>query len=172
MLDGAHVRLRPWRTDDADAVFAACQDEDIQRWTLVPVPYGREDAEAFVGSVAGTTSAEGCALFAMEAGGVLAGSMGMHFLTDGLGAVGYWTAPHARGRGWTAEALRLLSRWAILERGATRLEAVVEPANTGSRRVAERAGYSEEGILRARFLHRGRRVDVVMYSLLSTDLAR
>jgi hypothetical protein len=48
-LTGARVRLRPWRADDADAVLAACQDAEIQRWTEVPVPYRREHAEGFVG---------------------------------------------------------------------------------------------------------------------------
>jgi hypothetical protein len=44
-LAGRRVRLRPWRPDDAGAVFAACQDEEIQRWTEVPVPYLREHAD-------------------------------------------------------------------------------------------------------------------------------
>jgi RimJ/RimL family protein N-acetyltransferase len=41
MLTGPRARLRPWRPDDVDAVFAACQDADVQRWTQVPVQYGR-----------------------------------------------------------------------------------------------------------------------------------
>src|SRR4051794_3708568 len=41
--------LRPWRADDEDAVFSACQDPEIQRWIgLTPVPYGLEDARRFV----------------------------------------------------------------------------------------------------------------------------
>jgi hypothetical protein len=31
--------LRPWQTDDADVVFRARQDPEIQRWTTVPSPY-------------------------------------------------------------------------------------------------------------------------------------
>jgi RimJ/RimL family protein N-acetyltransferase len=44
-LTGPRVRLRPWRTDDVEAVFAACQDAEIQSWTQVPVPCAREHAE-------------------------------------------------------------------------------------------------------------------------------
>jgi RimJ/RimL family protein N-acetyltransferase len=170
-LQGARVRLRPWRAGDAAAVFAACQDAEIQRWTLVPVPYRREDAEAFVGSVAPRTWSEGGALFAVEpaGGGELLGSMGLHHLEDGLGAVGYWTVPAARGQGLTTQALRVLSRWVIEDLGATRLEALVMAGNTASVRVAERAGYRVEGVLRRRLRHRGERVDVVMCSLLDTD---
>ena len=40
--------LRPFGPQDTDAVHAACQDPDIQRWTTVPSPYEREHAEEFV----------------------------------------------------------------------------------------------------------------------------
>jgi RimJ/RimL family protein N-acetyltransferase len=58
-LTGARVSLRPWRADDVDAVFAACQDAEIQRWTQVPVPYAREHAEGFVSGIAAETWAQG-----------------------------------------------------------------------------------------------------------------
>ena len=37
--------------DDVDAIHAACQDADIQRYTTVPSPYPRSEAEAFVEKV-------------------------------------------------------------------------------------------------------------------------
>ena len=40
--------LRPKRPDDADAITAACQDPEIARWTFVPSPYTRADAEHFI----------------------------------------------------------------------------------------------------------------------------
>jgi RimJ/RimL family protein N-acetyltransferase len=33
---GERVLLRRWRAEDADAVFDACQDPEVQRWTTVP----------------------------------------------------------------------------------------------------------------------------------------
>jgi RimJ/RimL family protein N-acetyltransferase len=65
-LSGPRVRLRPWRPDDVDAVTAACQDPEVQRWTRVPVPYARSDAEAFVGDVSAGMHREGGASFAVE----------------------------------------------------------------------------------------------------------
>jgi RimJ/RimL family protein N-acetyltransferase len=47
------VALRRWRASDSDAVFAICQDPDIQWWTTVPVPYTRQDALDYVVDVAG-----------------------------------------------------------------------------------------------------------------------
>jgi hypothetical protein len=53
LSDGV-VTLRAWRADDADAVYSACQDEQIQRYTQVPVPYLRSDATGFVTEVSTT----------------------------------------------------------------------------------------------------------------------
>ena len=171
-LTGPRVQLRPWRPDDVDAVFAACQDPETQRWTQVPVPYRREDAESFVDDIAARTWAEGGALFAVEplGGGRLLASIGLFPPRDGFAEAGYWTAPGARRQGFTAEALRVLCAWAFDEVGLRRVELVVDPDNAGSRRVAESAGFRAEGIVRQRFLHRGRPSDVVLYALVRTDV--
>ncbi|SNR57138.1 GNAT family N-acetyltransferase [Blastococcus mobilis] len=170
-LTGRRVCLRPWRTDDADAVFAACQDPEIQRWTQVPVPYAAEHAREFVGAVAPRTWTDGGALFAVELldGGPLVGSMGLSPPRDGVGEAGYWTAPGQRGRGLTGEALRVLSDWALDAVGVHRVELLVDPANTGSRRVAESAGFLAEGTIRQRFRFRGQPSDLVLYARLAVD---
>jgi RimJ/RimL family protein N-acetyltransferase len=164
--------LRPWRPDDVDAVVAACQDPEIQRWTQVPVPYGREHAQGFVGGIAASTWADGGGLFAVEpsAVGPLVGSIGLFPPRDGFAEAGYWTVGGYRGRGFTAEALRVLTAWAFSDVGVHRVELHVDPENAGSRRVAERAGYRAEGLIRQRFLHRGRPSDVVLYARLAADL--
>lgn len=168
-LTGERVRLRPWRPDDASAVFAACQDAEIQRWTQVPLPYRREDADGFVTAVAPATWADGGALFAVDRqdDGALLCSIGLFPPSEGFGEAGYWTVAEHRGRGYTAEALRVLADWTFTEVGLGRLELHVDPANTGSRRVAERAGFTVEGLVRQRFLHRGRPSDVLLYARLA-----
>jgi RimJ/RimL family protein N-acetyltransferase len=170
-LTGPRVRLRPWRDDDVDAVLEACQDAEIQRWTQVPVPYRREHAETFVTDLSDEAWSGGGALFAVEPvdGGPLAGSIGLFPPTDGVGEIGYWTVAGRRGNGFTAEAVRVLCGWALAERGLHRLELHVDPGNTASARVAERAGFRAEGLLRQRFLHRGQPADFVMYGLLRSD---
>ena len=170
-LTGRRVRLRPWRVEDADAVLAASQDPEIQRWTQVPVPYAAEHAVDLVAVIAPRTWAEGGGLFAVEPldGGPLVGSMGLFPPRDGVGEAGYWTAPGQRGRGLTGEALRVLADWALDAVGVHRVELLVDPANTGSRRVAESAGFVAEGTIRQRFLFRGQPSDVVLYARLVGD---
>lgn len=172
-LTGEKVDLRPWTPDDVGAVFAACQDADIQRWTTVPSPYRHADAVEYVTEIAPAVWRDGGGVFAVVGRGSddPVGSIGAHSFRDGVAHVGYWTAPAARGRGFTSDALRTVTRWFLRELGGARVELVVEPANAGSIRVAEAAGFTAEGVLRQRLVLRDRRVDVVMYSMLPSDAA-
>ncbi len=90
----------------------------------------------------------------------------------GLAAVGFWLRPEARGRGAATIAVQLIARWAFDELGVQRLELTTAPENVASQRVAERAGFTREGVLRALTAatkNDGRR-DSVMFSLLPSDL--
>jgi RimJ/RimL family protein N-acetyltransferase len=90
----------------------------------------------------------------------------------GLAAIGYWLRPEARGRGVAAVAVRLVAPWTFTELGVRRLELTTAPENIASQRVAERAGFTREGVLRGLLAttDNGRR-DCVMFSLLPADLA-
>lgn len=86
------------------------------------------------------------------------------------GSIGYWLLPEARGKGLATRAVRLVSRWALLELGLARLALLTEPANVRSRRVAERCGFRLEGVLRSVAEIDGRRVDYCSFSLLPGDI--
>ena len=165
--------LRPFRPDDVEAVHAACQSPDIARWiTSVGVPYTREDAEAFVlGEAPGERQAGRALTVAIEAGGRLVGASGVHRIGQHpLGPeIGYWVAPGARGAGYAAEAAHALADWAI-GLGAPRVYLVADVLNTGSQQVARRAGFNQEGVLRAYLHYRdGSRGDAALFSRLPGD---
>jgi ribosomal-protein-alanine N-acetyltransferase len=80
-------------------------------------------------------------------------------------------SPEARGYGVAAEAVDVLANALILERGFQRVELRIAPGNTASRRVAEKAGFSCEGLLRnAGYVHSGR-VDLEVWSFVKADLS-
>ena len=81
-----------------------------------------------------------------------------------VGEVGYWLNYTASGRGLTSRALELLSSWALSDGQMVRLELLIETENTASRKVAERTGYSLEGVMRQKVFHRGAQRDVAMYA--------
>jgi RimJ/RimL family protein N-acetyltransferase len=160
------VVLRPFELGDVPAITAACQDPEIQHWIpAIPRPYTEDDARGFV------TADDLGHQFAITDAGRLVGSIGMTVNRFGTGHIGYWCAPEARGRGLTPRALRLVCRFGVEELGLGRLELVTDPDNTASQRVAEKAGFTREAILRSHVLHPdGRRRDSVMFSLLPGEL--
>jgi RimJ/RimL family protein N-acetyltransferase len=174
----ADVTLRPWSEDDTDALIARINDADVAIFLdLVPQPYTPEDAREWFAISAEGWGAGTSASFGIHAHGIdgAVGGIGLRFLGDldeGGAEVGYWVGAEARGRGVATAATRAAARWAFeavpsLER--LQLRAAVE--NVASNRVAEKAGFTREGVLRAqRFNARlGRRVDFVMWSLLREE---
>jgi RimJ/RimL family protein N-acetyltransferase len=76
----------------------------------------------------------------------------------------------ARGFGVAAEALDALTIALLLEHGFQRIELRLVPGNTAARRVADKAGFVYEGLLRnAGNVHSGR-VDLEMWSMVAGDL--
>jgi RimJ/RimL family protein N-acetyltransferase len=169
---GDGVVLRPWRIEDVPAVTAACQDAEIARWLgFVPQPYTEADARFYVQDcLAAGQDRTPFAITDAESGEVI-GSIDMRINRMLTGHIGYWLAAEARGRGLTTAALVALSRWGLEERGLGRVELVTDPDNIASQRVAERAGFTREGVLRSILVNRdGTRRDGVMFSLLPGEL--
>ncbi len=162
------IALRPWREDDADAVYAACQDVEIQHWIpVIPRPYTHDDAHAFVTGRHGLGGHQ----FAIVQEGHVVGSIGMRVDGSKTGHIGYWCASEARGRGITTRALRQLCRYCLSELGLERLELITDSENLASQRVADKVGFRREGVLRSHLCHPdGRRRDSVMFSLLPGEL--
>jgi RimJ/RimL family protein N-acetyltransferase len=170
LADG-DLLLRRWRPGDVQAVFEACQDPAIQRWTRVPAPYTLHDARDFV-ATDDARWRDGTPTFAMvdARSGSLLGAMGVVSTTpDGDAEIGYWVVPAVRGLGYAKRGLALLARW-LFDRGFPRLVWHAEVGNVASRRVAESAGFVVEGTARKGSVHRGQRVDAWMASLLPSDL--
>ncbi|AMM21759.1 hypothetical protein AX769_18410 [Frondihabitans sp. PAMC 28766] len=50
-LESDRLRLEAPRTADIGAIYDACQDAEVQKYTTVPVPYTFQDAQFFVSQV-------------------------------------------------------------------------------------------------------------------------
>lgn len=164
LADGV-VLLRPFTEKDVPAIVAACQDPEIPRWTSVPSPYTEEHARAWLES----TEEETFAIVDQSSDEVL-GSIGVRYFDAGIGEVGYWVKREARGRGIATRALELITHWALVDKGLGRFQLRADVANEASQRVAEKAGFVREGVLRSSLELKGERHDVVMYSLIPEDL--
>jgi RimJ/RimL family protein N-acetyltransferase len=167
-LSDGTVELRPWRERDAEAIVECMNgDDEIARWLdRVPQPYTLQDA---VGDIR-SDGEEKYAVTDAATGRVL-GSIGLTWgETRDVVEIGYWARADARGRGVMTRALRLASVHA-LRSGADRVQLRADVLNVSSRRVAEKAGFTLEGVLRSAHWNPrlGRRQDWAMYSLLPGD---
>jgi RimJ/RimL family protein N-acetyltransferase len=86
------------------------------------------------------------------------------------GDVGFFVVPDARRRGVALEALRLLTAWAFAALELQRIGLTTTPDNVATQRLAERAGFRREGVLRAYTFERGAPVDNVVFSLLPDEV--
>ena len=167
------VTLRRWRSSDAAEVARACDDAETARWLPVPVPYDLAAGQAYVDGIVPARWADGTAANVAVVDAVTGALLGAVSLTprDGIGEIGYWTAPWARGRGVAGRAAALHAAWGVQGLGLPRLELLADVDNTASQRVAERAGFVREGVARA-VRPRPRsdeRADMVVFSRVAGD---
>ena len=99
------------------------------------------------------------------------GTLGLLAGREGLGksTLGYWLAAHGRGRGAATHAVRLLTGWALVTLGLQRIQLTCAPDNVASQAVAERCGFTREGVLRSHLAFKGGRRDTVVYGLVAGD---
>jgi len=172
LSDGV-VRLRLPDRADVDAIYEACQDPAIVRFTRVPFPYSRLHAQAFVRNAHHELRAGGGVhlVAADPQTDALLGVVGLVLdRTRRSGEVGYWVTPAARGRQVARRGVRLMVAWAIPELGLERVQLMADRRNEASQRVAVACGFRQEGILRSYEDRLGDRIDYVMFSVLPGEL--
>jgi RimJ/RimL family protein N-acetyltransferase len=168
------VRLRALVADDALAVYRACQDPEIRRFTSFPEAADVHETRAWIESQqTRRVRGEGVDFGIVPVGGVaVVGAIGLAEieLADRRAEIGYWIVRQARRRGFASAALALLSSWALgPPLDLVRLGLHADVANTASRRTALRAGYQFEGVLRSYMYAKGRRWDLAQYSLIASE---
>lgn len=172
-LHGRGVRLRALAPRDADALFALHSDERVMQFWSFPAwterqqavdqiaRYAREretmEFYPWVATLPDDDELIGtCSLF------------GVH--REHLrGVIGYALRPAFWGRGIAGEMLRLALDFAFDGLGLNRIEADIDPLNTASCRLVERAGFRREGYLRERWRVGGGVQDTALYGLLRKD---
>jgi RimJ/RimL family protein N-acetyltransferase len=124
LSDGV-ITLRQKTRADVDALVTICQDPAIPRWTRVPSPYTREDAEGWLaGSELELQAGTGIDWLAEDEHGEVVASLAIqHIRTEPrIAEIGYWVAAPARGRGIAARGVRLVTEWGLGELGLETIE--------------------------------------------------
>ena len=148
-------------------------EDDIRRFTMVPTRPDRHFAANWVARYERGWAEGSRAGFAILGGdGAIVGFAGIFGLDDpgAEGEIGYLVAAEARGQGIAGRSVALLTRWGFDELGLERIELRIDTDNVASARVAERAGYRLDGVLRSKHFKEGLRTDLGIWSRLRSDV--
>jgi RimJ/RimL family protein N-acetyltransferase len=172
LTDGS-IRLEPLAQRDVDDAWTMVQDADVRRFTGLPSDVDASYLPGWIARYEKGWSDGSCAGFSIRdaADGRFLGFAAIVRLDleARQGEVGYMLAPAARGRGAAAAAVRLVTGWGLGRLRLERLELRIDDENQASKRVAERAGYRLEGVLRSLAFKEGLRTDTGVWSRLPSD---
>lgn len=140
-LRTARFVLSAPRASDIDAVYVACQDADIQRYTTVPAPYTMDDATGFVNDYVPQAWRDDIEYVFGIRLNEEAPLVGVISWQRARGFVGYWLAAPERGRGIMSEALGGVVEWVLRDGGVDSVRWSARVGNIGSAVVAQRAGF-------------------------------
>jgi [ribosomal protein S5]-alanine N-acetyltransferase len=177
VLECERVRLRPFRADDRDAVFAVFGDPVVARyWSFAPWTEHAQ-AEAFLAPLlapAGETATMLPWAIAERATDTLVGTTTIFAIQRGQARaeIGYSLQRARWGNGFAREAVHRALAYGFDELQLRRFEADIDPRNTASIALIERLGFAREGYLRERWFVNGEVCDSVVYGLLAREFAR
>jgi len=148
------LQLRPWEIGLAPRLAELVADPLERQWSPVPLEGDPlSHAEKKIGSAAERWRTRNQFSLAVQdaTSGDLLGEIQLNLINDVMGSAlaGYSTLPHARGRGVAPAALGAICRWAFEAAGFHRIELSHAVENAPSCRVAVKAGFPAEGIMRS-----------------------
>jgi RimJ/RimL family protein N-acetyltransferase len=149
----AHLILRPFTLDDAEAFLTLISLPDIIRYTGdTPASSVEEAREALRTRPLRDYALHGYGRLACieKASGRLVGFSGLKYVEE-LGEVdiGYRFLPDCWGKGYATESARAVMAQGVREHGIRRIVGTVHPDNPASGRVLEKLGLRFERVLAA-----------------------
>lgn len=170
-----NCKIRKWELSDAADLAAALSNKKIQDNLRdgLPFPYTEQDGMEYISAMLSADENETFA-FAIIVDGKVVGSIGV-FRQGNIhrqtGELGYYIAEECWGRGVMTEAVRQICQHVFDKSDIIRIYAEPFASNTASCRVLEKAGFQCEGTLRSNAVKNGEVLDMMMYSLLKTEIA-
>jgi ribosomal-protein-alanine N-acetyltransferase len=83
--------------------------------------------------------------------------------------IGYELTPEYWRKGIMTEAIEEIVQFGFKELGLNRIEAFIDPENISSRKLLEKTGLKEEGLLKDCFFEKNRFVDAVIFAILKRE---
>jgi ribosomal-protein-serine acetyltransferase len=178
-LTTTNLTLRRFGRRDVDALLEGVEISlpQLNEWLPWAHPeYGRGDAATFVRDTLEAWKAGRAYDYAIrrtEAPKRHLGNISIWPVSrmTGTGEIGYWVRSDESAKGVATEATGALVRVGFEELAFHRLTLRIAVGNRASERVAEKLGFTREGVLREELLIRGRWTDHTLFALLEHEHA-
>lgn len=165
------LTLRPSQESDIEAIYQACQDPIISRFTTVPSNYPKDLAVEFVRSDPFSFRERREFRFVIEHGNgadkKFAGVISLHTINikNHTAELGYWIEKSMRGKGIGTLATRLITDYGFVTMGFRRIDALADVDNVASQKLLMSAGLEREGILRNKVTREdGQQIDMALFA--------
>jgi len=169
--------LRPPQLADAKVVNSSILEsfEDLSRFMpWAKTPPSLKDTEIFIQQaidnwISKKNEEPYLPLFIFEkSSGKFLGSTGFHHMNWNVPCfeTGYWLRTSAANQGYMTEATNAITQYAFMQLDAKRIAITCQCENVRSKKIPERLGYVQEGILKfnRRDIQSGALTDTLMYA--------
>jgi RimJ/RimL family protein N-acetyltransferase len=172
MLKGKSIQLRPVRQSDLEELYARHIDL-ANRGDFFPLGFVSEIEFQKRFEKNGFWEKEEGLLLILDESGNMLGHIEFFKTVNYLDELelSYLIYDQAeRGQGNMTEAVYLLVRYLFSRLKTNRIRLIIHPGNCASRRVAEKCGFSLEGVARGAWYHQGTNHDVEVYAILRDEV--
>jgi RimJ/RimL family protein N-acetyltransferase len=171
-LETPRLLLRPLRAFDAEALFGIFSDPGVMRYWSTPPWSSLESARELIERDLHATARDNLRLgIERRHDGALIGTCSLYAINETCrrAEVGYALGSAAWGEGYMSEALAALLDYGFTVLNLNRVEADIDPRNEASARSLQRCGFTQEGLLRERWIVGEEVSDTAFYGLLQRE---
>ena len=171
LLTTERLVLRKVEQTDATAVLKGYSDPLVNRYMSVAY-YSLEEVQKqldFYKSIYETGTGTWWAICTKDDPSTVIGNGGLNNYRKQHRCIeiGYWLLPSAQRKGYAAEVVKAICRYAFTQLEVHRIEAIVEGGNDNSIKLLEILGFSCEGTHRQCEIKNGYYIDLIYYALFN-----
>ena len=165
--------LRNYIIDDLNNVHRLKSEPMVWHFSTKVASNKMEDSETYLKGILKNYSENNCdfqALFLKETGEYI-GEAGIlaHIMPNNKAILGYNLLPEYWGNGYATEITKALVKYLFEVEKAERIEALVADGNGASRKVLEKSGFMQEGLLRNFTYIHNKLINVYYYGIIRAD---
>jgi len=175
VLKTTRLLLREFRENDTEFIFKQFTDEKVLEFMSFAPMTNIEEAIEFLGGVFSSFEEKKEIFWAIENSftGETVGSISLENIRENVfsSEIGFDLATQFQGKGYMKEAIEAVVKFGLFELGLNRIEAYTNSKNEKSVNVLKHGNFKQEGTLRDFTYFDNQFHDVLVFSVLKSDLS-